>query len=427
MLHHPDGRVTRVPDEYLPVELPPMEDFTPSADGSPPLARAKAWVETLDPLTGKPARRDTDTMPGWAGSCWYYLRFMDPANDRAPFSKEAQAYWGNVDLYIGGVEHAVLHLLYARFWHKVLFDLGLVTTKEPFQRLFNQGMLSAYAYKDEGGRLVPAEEAEETRELELKGMDPPTLYRRKTTGEPVWRFVAKMSKSLRNVVNPDDVIAEFGIDAFRVYEMFMGPLGESKPWNPRDVSGSRRFLDRVWRLFVDEDGEEPVRADLLRETRGEPAGERLVLERELARMLKRVDESFGPFNFNTAIAAMMEFVNQATKHRAALDRDQAGRFLRALAPFAPHLAEELWSRLGHATTIQRAGWPLPDPRHLDDDEVEVVVQVNGKVRAKIRVAKDADRATIEERARAAAAGMLEGKTPRRVVVVPGRLVNFVVA
>ena len=416
VLHHAEGRVTRVPDEFLPVELPPMEDFTPSPDGSPPLARAKAWVNTVDPVTGKPARRDTDTMPGWAGSCWYYLRFLDVGNDRAPFDPAAERYWKSVDLYIGGVEHAVLHLLYARFWHKVLYDLELVSTKEPFARLFNQGMLSAYAYKDASGRLVPAEEVEERAN---------GVYARRSTGEPVEQFVAKMSKSLKNVVNPDEVIADVGVDAFRVYEMFMGPLGESKPWNPRDVSGSRRFLDRVWRLFVDEDGSEPVRADLLGEASGEPAGERLVLERELARMLQRVDDSFQHFNFNTAIAAMMEFVNVATKQRAALVRDQAERFLRALAPFAPHLAEELWARLGHAESITRARWPLADPAYLAEEEIELVVQVNGKLRGRIRAPKDAQRDALEALARAAAAADLAGKSVRRAVVVPGRLVNFV--
>jgi leucyl-tRNA synthetase len=433
VLHHPDGRVTRVPDELLPVELPTMKDFTPSGDGSPPLARAKEWVETRDPATGKPARRDTDTMPGWAGSCWYYLRFMDPHNAQAPFAKEAQAYWGNVDLYIGGVEHAVLHLLYARFWHKVFYDLGLVTTKEPFQRLFNQGLLTAFAYKDARGVLVPADEVEavEAPAGELPDADG-TVQRfymlkavKKATGEKVERVIAKMSKSLKNVVNPDDVIADYGVDTFRVYEMFMGPLGESKPWNPRDVAGSRRFLDRVWRLFVDEDGESPVRPELARAERAAPQGEAVALERALNRTLLRIEDSFQGFNFNTAIAAMMEFTNEATKRRAALTAFQAERFVRALAPFAPHLAEELWSRLGHAGSITRAAWPEADPAWLVDDEIELVVQVNGRLRAKIRAPKDAARGHLEELGRAAVTEHLSGKTVKKVVVVPGRLVNFV--
>ena len=439
VLHHRDGRVTRVRDEDLPVELPAMTDFTPSADGSPPLARAKEWLETRDPVTNETVRRDTDTMPGWAGSCWYYLRFMDPHNERAPFAKEAQAYWGNVDLYVGGVEHAVLHLLYARFWHKVLYDEGLVTTKEPFQRLFNQGLLTAFAYKDARGTLVPVDEVEdrEVRLASVHGTFPvgdsvelkasgQKVFVKKTTGEQVEQIIAKMSKSLKNVVNPDDVIREYGVDTFRVYEMFMGPLGESKPWNPRDVAGSRRFLDRAWRLFVDEEAETPVRADLLRESSAAPQGETLELERFLARTLKRVEDSFAGFNFNTAIAAMMEFVNEATRRRAALTRSQAERFLAALAPFAPHVTEELWSRLGHRTSISRAAWPAADARYLVDDEIEYVVQVNGKLRAKVRAPKDADRAAVEALGRSAAADMLAGKTVKKAVVVPGRLVNFVV-
>jgi leucyl-tRNA synthetase len=417
VLHHADGSITRVRDEDLPVELPAMADFTPSADGSPPLSRAREWVETKDPRTGKRARRDTDTMPGWAGSCWYYLRFMDPHNDRAPFAPEAQAYWGNVDLYIGGVEHAVLHLLYARFWHKVLFDLGLVTTKEPFQRLFNQGLLTAFAYRDARGALVPVDEVEE------KGGG----FVRTSTGERVESIVAKMSKSLKNVVNPDDVIAEYGVDTFRVYEMFMGPLGESKPWNPRDVAGSRRFLDRVWRLFADEESDQPVREDLRAAgSGGAPAGESLVLERALNKTLARVEDSFQQFNFNTAIAAMMEFTNEATKRRAALTSSQAERFVRVLAPFAPHLAEELWSRLGRTEPLTRAGWPQADPAYLVDDEVEVVVQVNGKLRAKVKVPKDASARELEDSARGAASEFLAGATVKKAVVVPGRLVNFVV-
>jgi leucyl-tRNA synthetase len=443
VLHHADGRTTRVRDEDLPVELPAMKDFTPSADGSPPLARAKEWLETQDPATGKPVRRDTDTMPGWAGSCWYYLRFMDPENARAPFSKEAQAYWGSVDLYIGGVEHAVLHLLYARFWHKVLFDLKLVTTKEPFQRLFNQGLLTAFAYKDARGSLVPVDEVVPATEVVsedplvevpralgglVQGMavkQVASCFVRRTTGEPVEQVIAKMSKSLKNVVNPDDVIAEYGVDTFRVYEMFMGPLGESKPWNPRDVAGSRRFLDRAWRLLVDEDGPSPVRAELLRPSAGSPEGEALALERALNKTLARIEDSFQSFNFNTAVAAMMEFVNEGTKRRAALTRSQAERFLRALAPFAPHVAEELWARLGHAESITLAGWPAADPAYLVEDEIELVVQVNGKLRAKIRAPKDSDKARLEALARAAVGEALAGKSVKKVVVVPGRLVNFV--
>ena len=415
-LHHADGSCTRVRDENLPVELPVMEDFRPSDDGAPPLARAAEWVTTTDPETGESVRRDTDTMPGWAGSCWYYLRFMDPRNTARLVDPEAEHYWGSVDQYIGGVEHAVLHLLYARFWHKVLHDLELVSTKEPFQRLFNQGLLTAFAYKDAEGRLVPADEVDEHD----------GTFVDRESGAELEQVISKMSKSLRNVVNPDQVVEEFGVDTFRVYEMFMGPLGESKPWNPRDVSGSRRFLDRAWRLCVDEESSDPIRAELREQVGDGPTGDALVLERELNRALKKVDDSFQHFNFNTAIAALMTFVNEATKRRAALTRAQVERFVLALAPFAPHVAEELWSRLGHAETLAYAPWPRPDERYLVEDEFELVVQVNGKLRARITAPKAADKSQLDELARGAAADHLAGREVKRAVVVPGRLVNFVV-
>ena len=415
VLHREDGTHLRVRDEDLPVELPAMDDFTPSEDGSAPLARATDWVETTDPETGDSLRRDTDTMPGWAGSCWYYLRFMDPQNATAAFSPEAQEYWGNVDLYIGGVEHAVLHLLYARFWHKVLHDCGLVTTREPFQRLFNQGLLTTFAFKDGTGRLIPVDEVEERDGRYVMTAD----------GAPVEQIIAKMSKALRNVVNPDDVIAEYGVDTFRVYEMFMGPLGDSKPWNPRDVPGSRRFLEDVWKLFVDPLGSEPVRAHLKRASAGAPEGDALVIERALNRALKRIEESFDTFKFNTAVAAMMEFKNTASKHVESITRSQAERLICALAPFAPHIAEELWLRLGHEGGITRAPWPVVDESYLVEEAYELVVQVNGKLRARVQAPKEADKGALEELARGAAEKYLDGKELLRAVVVPGRLVNFV--
>jgi leucyl-tRNA synthetase len=416
VLHHADGRVTRVPDEDLPVELPPMDDFAPTDDGAPPLGRATEWVEQRDPRTGETVRRDTDTMPGWAGSCWYYLRFMDPHNGAAPFSREAAGYWGPVDLYVGGTEHAVLHLLYARFWHKVLFDEGLVSSPEPFQRLFNQGMLTAFAYRDPSGRLVPADE------VEFRG-DSPHL---RGSGEPLEQVIAKMSKSLRNVVNPDDVCEQYGVDTFRLYEMFMGPLADSKPWNPRDVPGCRRFLEKLWRLLVDVDGEGPLRPHLLEPAPpGDPEGPSEVLERALARTIKRIDDSFQAFNFNTAVAALMTFVNEAQQEPLALRRDQAERLVLCLAPFAPHLAEELWSRFGHRTSLARAPWPKAEPRWLEADEIEFVVQVNGKLRGRVRVPKDLDREALAARARVEAGKHLEGVEVVKTVVVPGRLINFV--
>jgi len=416
VLHHEDGSVTRVRDEDLPVVLPPMEDFKPSSDGSAPLARATDWVETTDPETGEAVRRDTDTMPGWAGSCWYYLRFMDPLCETAAFSPEAQRYWGAVDLYIGGVEHAVLHLLYARFWHRVLHQLGLVRGKEPFLTLFNQGMLTAFAYRDATGRLVPSDEVE----------DRGGKYIHRESGEELEQVVAKMSKTLRNVVNPDDVIAEYGVDTFRLYEMFMGPLGDSKPWNPRDVAGSRRFLDRSWRLLVDEEGDTPLRPHLTAAGDAPLEGDSLALEKQLHRAIQRVDDSFEHFNFNTGIAALMTFVNEATKRPEALTRAQVERFVSVLSPFAPHFAEEIWSRLGNEESIARAPWPKAEAKYLVDETFELVVQVNGKVRGRVEAPKDAERETLEEYARGAVPRQLEGMDVRKVVVVPNRLVNFVV-
>ena len=416
VLHRADGTHRRVPDGDLPVSLPDMDDFAPPDDGSPPLSKATDWVATTDPDSGEPVLRDTDTMPGWAGSCWYYLRFMDPGNDQAFASEAALKYWGNVDLYIGGTEHAVLHLLYSRFWHKVLWDEGLVPTKEPFQRLFNQGMLTAFAFKDETGRTVAVDEVDD-------GVDPPVM---KSTGNAVERIVAKMSKGLKNVVNPDDVCAEYGVDTFRLYEMFMGPLSESKPWNPRDVPGPRRFLERLWRLMVDPDGDTPIRPHLMEGAGGAPEGGRLVIERALNQCLKRVEDSFKAFNFNTAVAAFMEFLNVATKNAAELSKDQAERLVCALSPFAPHLAEELWSRLGHAGSIARAGWPSVDEQYLQEDSFELVVQVNGKLRGRVRASKQADKAALEALAEDTCAEQLSGKERVKTIVVPGRLVNFVI-
>ena len=418
VLHLEDGTLKCVRDEDLPVLLPDMTDFAPAEDGSPPLARATDWVATTDPETGRPARRETDTMPGWAGSCWYYLRFMDPHNAEKPWDPAIEQYWRQPDLYIGGVEHAVLHLLYARFWHKVLFDLGLVSEREPFQRLFNQGLLTAFSYKDSTGRLVPSDEVEERDGKHVLS----------ATGQPVEQVVAKMSKSLKNVENPDAVIEQYGCDTFRLYEMFMGPLAESKPWNPRDVPGCRRFLERVWRMFVDPDTSEPVRPELLVDSAAEPEGEALELERFLHRALKRIDDSFEHFNFNTAIAALMTFVNEVSKRSSTLTRAQAERFVRMLAPFAPHVAEELWERLGHIErgTVAYEPWPTVDARYLEDDTLEFAVQVGGKLRGRIRAAKDAPQETLVELASGEVAEWLAGKQIVKTVVVPGRLVSFVV-
>ncbi|HSG01352.1 MAG TPA: leucine--tRNA ligase, partial [Vicinamibacterales bacterium] len=358
LIHLADGTVRRVPDDQLPVELPEMTEFTPSADGSPPLARAVDWLATIDAETGRPATRDTDTMPGWAGSCWYYLRFMDPTNDALPFSPEAERYWGPVDLYVGGASHAVLHLLYARFWHKVLYDIGLVSQSEPFQRLFNQGMLTATAYQDASSRRIPADEVEQRGDR----------FFHAPSGTEAFPFTASMSKSLRNVINPDDVIAEHGADSFRLYEMFMAPLADTRTWERQGISGCRRFLERLWRLFVDPESDMPLRGELQQDRpRDEWPQATLELERTLNQTLKRIDDSFESFNFNTAIAGMMSFVNEAVKRPGALSRSQADRLVRGLAPFAPHVAEELWQRLGHGESVAHAAWPTVDPAFLVEE------------------------------------------------------------
>jgi leucyl-tRNA synthetase len=418
VLHGEDGEMKRVADEDLPVLLPEMDDFKPSEDGSAPLNRVPDWVSMTEASTGKSFVRETDTMPGWAGSCWYYLRFMDPHNGEAAWSAEAEKYWGQVDLYVGGSEHTVLHLLYARFWHKVLYDLKLVGEPEPFKRLFNQGMLTAFAYKDATGRLVP------TDEVVAKGDGDQMVA--KDSGEVLEKVIAKMSKSLKNVVNPDSVIEEYGCDTFRLYEMFMGPLSDSKPWNPRDVPGCRRFVERVWRLFVDEEAVTAVKPQLLQESEGEPEGEALIVERELHKMLKRVEDSFKLFNFNTAIAGMMTFVNEVNKHKEGFTRSQAERFAQVLSPFAPHLGEELWQRLGHEEGINYSSWPSPEERFLVVDEFELVVQVLGKVRGKVQASKASSKEELLELARQTVADQLEGKQIVKEILVPGRLVNFVV-
>jgi leucyl-tRNA synthetase len=416
VLHGEDGEIVPLSDDELPLELPPMEDFKPTPAGddaqtipTPPLGRARDWV-TVE-RGGARYRRDLNTMPQWAGSCWYYLRFIDPDNESRFCDARAERYWMPVDFYVGGAEHAVLHLLYARFWHKVLFDLGYVSTAEPFRKLFNQGMIQGFAFRNRRGVVLPVEEVDETG---------PEVYVHTPTGESVERITAKMSKSLRNVVNPDDIIAQYGADTFRLYEMYMGPLDAAKPWNTRDVPGLSRLCHRIWRLVVDEETGE--RSATL--TDGEPDAAML---RVLHKTIRRVTEELEAFKLNTAIAAIFDFVNALTP-APRRPRRVIEPFLLLLSPFAPHLAEELWNRLGHDRSLAYEPWPACDKTLARDESIEIAVQVNGKLRSRVTVPTGADEqahreaALADDRVRAA----IKDATIRKVLVVPGRLVNIVV-
>ena len=406
-----DGTAQPLPIEQLPVALPPIDEYRPTDDGKPPLARAgDDWLMVRLP-DGRVGLRETNTMPQWAGSCWYYLRYLDPGNDREPWSAASEQYWMPVDLYVGGVEHAVLHLLYARFWHKVLFDCGLVHTREPFQRLFNQGMILAYSYQDARGKYYHPSEVEERD----------GVARVRATGEPLTSQIEKMSKSRLNVVSPDEVIDQYGADAMRLYELFMGPLDQVKPWQMSGVEGVYRFLQRAWRLVVDERSG-GVAARLC----AAPADSESGLHRTLHVTIKKVLEDTEALRFNTAISQMMVFVNEATAS-ATLPRAIVRDFLRVLAPYAPHLAEELWARLDETELVALATWPAHDAALCVEDTIELAVQVNGKRRDVIVVPRDADQATLERLALACegVARTLDGKAPRKVIVVAGRLVNVV--
>jgi leucyl-tRNA synthetase len=404
-----DGSVRAEPLKDLPVLLPELDEYKPTADGRPPLARATNWVNTTDPVTGRPARRETNTMPQWAGSCWYYLRFCDARNQEAAWSKEAEEYWMPVDLYVGGAEHAVLHLLYARFWHKVLYDAGYVTTKEPFQKLFNQGMILAHSYQDDSGKYYYPHQVEKHGEEWVV----------KETSAKLHVQIEKMSKSRYNVVNPDDVVDRYGADSMRLYEMFMGPLDRDKPWTDEGVQGVNRFLRRAWTLFVDENG-------ALQQRIVDQGGDESLL-RVVHATIKAVTADIEHMQFNTAISRMMEFVNAAMKVER-IERKWLENFVLLLAPFAPHLAEELWQRLGHETTLAYAPWPQFDERYLEEDEIDVPVQVNGKLRAVVRVSKAASKDAVLEAAKAdpKVQSYLEGVKLVKEVFIPGRLVNLVV-
>lgn len=409
VIHWEDGTQSLVSEEDLPLTLPELADYKPTGTGEPPLAKATEWLNVVDPVTGKKGVRETNTMPQWAGSCWYYLRYIDPENDNAFADSELLKKWLPVDLYVGGAEHAVLHLLYARFWHKVLFDLGLVPTKEPFQRLVNQGMILGLAYKTKRGVLIPMDQIE-WREGKPWGAEEGCEM------EELTEFPAKMSKSLRNVVNPDDVIRDFGADSLRLYEMFMGPLQAVKPWSTKGVEGVHRFLKRANRLVTESKIED--RALMKAEAKS------------LNAMIKKVGDDLEAMAFNTGISAMMVFMNEAEDFAkaGALSKEYLKKFVLCLAPFAPHLGEELWEYLGGEKTLAYEPWPVYDPAALVEDEIEIPVQVMGKLRGRVKIPVAATPAEMEEAAKADAevAKFLEGKTIVKVIAVPKRMVNFVV-
>ena len=426
-----DGEAKVLPEDHLPVTLPELEEFKPSGSPEGPLALAENWLHTTDPETGRLARRETNTMPQWAGSCWYFLRYIDPDNSSQLVDPELEEYWMPVDLYIGGAEHAVLHLLYARFWHMVLHDAGVVASPEPFRRLVHQGMIlgeTEYtAYLDsETATQVSAERIhggiDKTTGREVSGqrIDESTVIKdgdhfvlKDATDIRVEVRAHKMSKSRGNVINPDDIIEAYGADAFRLYEMFMGPLEHVKQWSTRGVEGTYRFLNRVWRLVVENE----------RVREAEPSRSQLRL---LHRTIERVTADIDSLRLNTAIAALMEFVN-AAKGWDTLPKSVAERFVVLLSPFAPHIAESLWEHLGNTPSLAYAEWPVLDRQNLKEEDLRIAVQVNGRVRATITIPAEADRNAVLLKAKGEhnVARFLRGKALRREIYVPGRIVNFV--
>jgi leucyl-tRNA synthetase len=444
ILHAPDGSVRPLELKDLPVTLPELEDYKPTGRPEPPLSKAADWVQVV--LDGQTYRRETNTMPQWAGSCWYYLRYLDPHNDQAFVDPAKERYWMPVDLYVGGAEHAVLHLLYARFWHKVLYDRGYVSTPEPFQKLVNQGMIlgemefTAFRRQRADGSPGDWVSAENVDPLTAQDRRTQEQYQRVRLDEDAVEKVGdafvlkadprirvdarayKMSKSRGNVINPDQVVDQYGADAMRLYEMFMGPLEATKSWSMRGVEGVYRFLSRVWRLTVDE----RAAAVQLDPAVTDDPPDRDTLRR-LHRTIKKVTEDIEALRFNTAIAAMMEFANHLSRlerrPKAALEP-----FVLLLSPFAPHLAEELWRVLGHSGTLAYEPWPSYDEALTQAEEIEVPIQINGKVRSKVTISAEADDATLEAAALAdpRIQELLRGKQVRRVIVVPRKLVNVVV-
>ena len=405
IIHWEDGEVSTVDETQLPVTLPELEEFKPSDTGESPLANAGEWLDVVDE-NGRKGRRETNTMPQWAGSCWYYLRYIDPNNDENPFDQALENYWMPVDLYVGGAEHAVLHLLYSRFWHKVLFDLGIVSTSEPYQKLFNQGMILAFAYETASGSKVPSDEVDEKE----------GKYFHKETGEELNQIVAKMSKSLKNVVNPDDVVESHGADSLRLYEMFMGPLEATKPWQTSGLEGQFRYLSRLWKNIIKEDGSSKIT--------DEPADKKIL--RLTHQTIEKVSGDIEALRFNTAISTLMILNNELTKLES-VPREIAEIFVQLNAPFVPHIAEELWAKLGK-TDLSYTDFPVADPKKMEADEATIVFQVNGKVRAKLEVAPNLPKDEMEKLALAdeKIKALIEGKEIVKIIAVPNKLVNIVV-
>lgn len=405
ILHLEDGSIKCLNVEDLPVLLPPTAEFRPTEDGESPLGRMEEWVNVIDEDTGKKAKREINTMPQWAGSSWYFLRFCDAQNLKEAWSKEAESYWMPVDFYVGGVEHAVLHLLYARFWQKVLFDAGLVSTDEPFKRLINQGMILAFSYKDLAGKYYYPHEVERRgNNIFVKGTDVPVVSQ-----------VEKMSKSKNNVVNPDDIVEKFGADSMRLYEMFMGPIEAEKPWTDEGINGVYRFLKKVWGLFEIQ--------DKISDTNCDPK-----LTQLLHKTIKGVTDDMERLAYNTAISKMMEFINAVYRSDCSLKKEDMEKFILLLAPQAPHIAEEMWEMLGHDTSLAYEKWPSYDESLLQEDTQNIVIQVLGKKRDVICVPKDISKEVLIEEAKKSekVKSFLQDKKIIKEIYVPNKLVNFVV-
>ncbi len=409
LVHCPKCGTVAVPESELPLQLPDVKTYQPTGTGESPLAGIDSWVNCKCPQCGGDARRETNTMPQWAGSCWYYLRYLDPKNDLAFCDKKAENYWMPVDLYVGGAEHAVLHLLYARFWHKVLYDLGVVSTKEPFQRLINQGMITSFAFQRKNKSLVAVDAV-----TEKDGK-----FYAKDDNEELERVVAKMSKSLKNVVNPDEMIKTYGADSVRMYEMFMGPLTVSKPWNTQGLIGVNRFLDKIWQV-----SDKPM-SDV--DITGKVDADVASLRKTYAKTVAKVTKDTASLDFNTAISQMMIFINEASKMNSIPKAMWEG-FVLMLSPYAPHLGEELWSKLGHKESNAYEPWPTFSEEFCVEDTKEIVVSVNGKVRDKFTCAADTPKEELENLAKQTEGykKFTDGKTVVKVIVVPGKLVNIVV-